>query len=74
MSDLSPTEAERARRRDRKRVTRMVVNGGNLRRQLESIRRQRQSQGPGADRATRTTRGHIPQPAPPRSPGQPRTS
>lgn len=39
MDELTPTESERARRRDRKRVTRMVVDGGNLRRQLESLRR-----------------------------------
>ncbi|MHB1576750.1 MAG: hypothetical protein ACYCX9_09610 [Candidatus Dormibacteria bacterium] len=38
MDELTATEAERARRRDRKRVTRMVVDGGNLRRQLESLR------------------------------------
>ena len=38
MDELTATEAERARRRDRKRVTSMVVDGGNLRRQLESLR------------------------------------
>jgi hypothetical protein len=34
-SELPPTESDRVRRRDRKRVTAMVVDGGNVRRQLE---------------------------------------
>jgi hypothetical protein len=57
MDDLAPTQAERARRRDRKRVTRMVIDGGNLRRQLESLslrsdarRRARSAAEPPAER------------------------
>jgi hypothetical protein len=38
ISELSPTESDRLHRRDRKRVTAMVVDGGNVRRQLESLR------------------------------------
>ena len=34
---LPAAEAARDRRRDRKRVTRMVVDGGNLRRQLQAL-------------------------------------
>ncbi|MHB1524935.1 MAG: hypothetical protein ACYCZN_01420 [Candidatus Dormibacteria bacterium] len=35
--ELPPAEAARDQRRDRKRVTRMVVDGGNLRRQMEAL-------------------------------------
>jgi hypothetical protein len=38
ISELSPTESDRVHRRDRKRVTAMVVDGGNVRRQLEGLR------------------------------------
>jgi len=38
LEDLAPGEAQRAKRRDRKRVTRMVVDGGNLLRQVEALR------------------------------------
>lgn len=38
MDELHPAEQERVRRRDRKRVTRMVVDGGNLRRQVQALR------------------------------------
>jgi hypothetical protein len=38
MNELPPTESERVRRRDRKHVTAMVVDGGNVRRQLEGLR------------------------------------
>lgn len=35
--EVPAAEAARDQRRDRKRVTRMVVDGGNLRRQLEAL-------------------------------------
>ena len=35
--ELPLTEAARDQRRDRKRVTRMVVDGANLRRQLKAL-------------------------------------
>ncbi len=38
MDELDPAERERLRRRDRKRVTEMVVDGGNLRRQVQALR------------------------------------
>jgi len=38
MNELPPAESERVRRRDRKHVTAMVVDGGNVRRQLEALR------------------------------------
>ncbi|HUY09201.1 MAG TPA: hypothetical protein VMW80_07085 [Candidatus Dormibacteraeota bacterium] len=38
MEELNPAEQERVRRRDRKRVTPMVVDGGNLRRQVQALR------------------------------------
>ncbi|NNM97487.1 MAG: hypothetical protein HKL89_07775 [Candidatus Dormibacteraeota bacterium] len=52
LEDLAPGEAQRAKRRDRKRVTRMVVDGGNLLRQVEALRArsERRRQG-SADRA-----------------------
>jgi len=37
-SELPPTESDRVHRRDRKRMTAMVVDGGNMRRQLEALR------------------------------------
>jgi len=37
MEELEPRERERLRRRDRKRITRMVMDGGNLRRQLQAL-------------------------------------
>ncbi|MHB1501744.1 MAG: hypothetical protein ACYCYK_11365 [Candidatus Dormibacteria bacterium] len=46
MDDMPPSEGERVRRRDRKRVTRMIVDGGNLRRQLESLRRRAETRRP----------------------------
>lgn len=36
-NELPVTEAARAQRRDQKRVTGMVVDGGNLRRQLKAL-------------------------------------
>jgi len=52
LEDLAPGEAQRAQRRDRKRVTRMVVDGGNLLRQVEALRAraERRRQG-SADRS-----------------------
>ncbi|MGC2192764.1 MAG: hypothetical protein WA751_10575 [Candidatus Dormiibacterota bacterium] len=38
MDELNPAEQERVRRRDRKRITKMVVDGGNLRRQVQALR------------------------------------
>ncbi|HEY6537561.1 MAG TPA: hypothetical protein VI138_00800 [Candidatus Dormibacteraeota bacterium] len=55
MEELDPPERERARRRDRKRVTKMVVDGGNLRRQVAALR----------ERARRRTPAPAPEGAPP---------
>jgi len=52
LEDVAPSEAQRAQRRDRKRVTRMVVDGGNLRRQLEALRARAEARRQGrADRS-----------------------
>lgn len=42
---LPAAEAARARRRDRKRVTRMVVDGGNLRRQVQALQARADKRG-----------------------------
>lgn len=39
LSDQSPSEAQRARRRDRRRETRMVVDGAGIRRQAQALGR-----------------------------------
>jgi hypothetical protein len=59
ISELPPTESDRVHRRDRKRVTAMVVDGGNVRRQLEGLRardwrrrQQEQSDKPAATEST----------------------
>ncbi|MGH7642563.1 MAG: hypothetical protein ACRENX_06050 [Candidatus Dormibacteria bacterium] len=38
MDELNPAERERVRRRDRRRITKMVVDGGNLRKQIQALR------------------------------------
>jgi hypothetical protein len=43
MEELGPRERERLRRRDRKRITRMVIDGGNLRRQLQALAQRAQA-------------------------------
>ncbi|MHB8324506.1 MAG: hypothetical protein ACYDEA_10325 [Candidatus Dormibacteria bacterium] len=57
MDDLEPPERERVRRRDRKRRTEMVVNGGNLRRQMQALaeRARRRRPAPSAQTAEDST-------------------
>lgn len=38
LDELDPGEAQRAKRRDRKRFTRMVVDGAGIRRQAQALR------------------------------------
>ena len=69
MDELNPEERERIRRRDRKRITKMIVDGGNLRRQVQALRERAlrhkpaapRADGPGADprvaRSSRTDTG-----------------
>ncbi|HUY57389.1 MAG TPA: hypothetical protein VMV12_06135 [Candidatus Micrarchaeaceae archaeon] len=50
MDELNPGERGRIRRRDRKRITKMIVDGGNLRRQVHALRERALRHKPAAPR------------------------
>jgi hypothetical protein len=59
MDDIGPPERERVRRRDRKRITKMVVNGGNLRRQVQALRERAFRRTPSQTRPSKPLGGDV---------------
>ncbi|HVB53000.1 MAG TPA: hypothetical protein VNF24_02255 [Candidatus Acidoferrales bacterium] len=59
MDELNPVERERVRRRDRKRITKMVVDGGNLRRQVQALRERAIRRAPSQPPPAKPTPGEV---------------